>query len=71
MRNKGYDISSLQLVRHFTGLQSLLLTIQQAGQELGLLMVLVSVIVITISRLYKMTIRLREIVQPRLLKTET
>jgi len=40
-----------KLVRHFTGLQSLLLTMQQAGQELGLLMVLVSVIVITISSL--------------------
>ena len=41
---------SLQLVRHFTGLQSLLSTLQQAYQELGLLMLLLTVTVITISR---------------------
>jgi len=40
-----------KLVRHFTGLQSLLSTLQQAYQELGLLMVLVWVIVLTISSL--------------------
>jgi len=40
-----------KLVRHFTGLQTLLCTMQQAYQELGLLMVLVWVIVITISSL--------------------
>ena len=39
-----------QLVRHFTGLQSLLSTLQQAYQELGLLMLLMAVTVITISR---------------------
>lgn len=43
----------LQLVRHFTGLQSLLSTLQQAYQELGLLMLLLTVTVITISRLTK------------------
>jgi len=40
-----------KLVRHFTGLQTLLSTLQQAYQELGLLMVLVWVIVLTISSL--------------------
>ena len=44
---------SWQLVRHFTGLQTLICTMQQASQELGLLMVLVWVIVITISRYRK------------------
>ena len=37
-------------MRHFTGLQSLLSTLQQAYQELGLLMLLMAVTVITISR---------------------
>ena len=45
---------SLQLLSHFTGLQSLLSTMQQAYQELGLLMVLLWVIVITISRCSKL-----------------
>jgi len=40
-----------KLVRHFTGLQTLLSTLQQAGKELGLLMVLMGVTVITISSL--------------------
>jgi len=40
-----------KLVRHFNGLQSLLSTLQQAYKELGLLMVLVSVTVLTFSSL--------------------
>lgn len=40
-----------KLVRHFAGLQSLLSTLQQAYKELGLLMVLVSVTVLTVSSL--------------------
>jgi hypothetical protein len=40
-----------KLVRHFTGLQTLICTLQQAGQELGLLMILMAVTVITISSL--------------------
>merc|ERR550525_359530 len=40
-----------KLVRHFTGLQSLLCTLQQAYQELGLLMLLMAVTIITISSL--------------------
>ena len=51
---------SLQLVRHFTGLQSLLSTMQQAYQELGLLMVLLWVIVITISRYNKLESKISE-----------
>ena len=39
-----------QLVRHFAGLQSLLSTLRQAYKELGLLMILVSVSVLTLSR---------------------
>merc|ERR1719394_350262 len=41
----------LRLVRHFNGLQSLLSTLKQAYKELGLLMVLVSVCVLTFSSL--------------------
>jgi hypothetical protein len=40
-----------KLVRHFNGLQSLLSTLKQAYKELGLLMVLVSVCVLTFSSL--------------------
>jgi len=40
-----------KLVRHFNGLQSLLSTLRQAYKELGLLMVLVSVCVLTFSSL--------------------
>jgi len=40
-----------KLVRHFNGLQSLLSTLKQAYKELGLLMVLVSVTVLTFSSL--------------------
>ena len=39
-----------KLVRHFAGLQSLLITIQQAYQELGLLLFVVSVAILTYSR---------------------
>ena len=46
----GILLNYSQLVRHFTGLQSLLSTLQQAYQELGLLMLLLTVTVITISR---------------------
>lgn len=41
----------LKLVRHFAGLQSLLSTLRQAYKELGLLMILVSVSVLTFSSL--------------------
>lgn len=41
----------LKLVRHFAGLQSLLSTLKQAYKELGLLMILVSVSVLTFSSL--------------------
>ena len=40
-----------KLVRHFAGLQSLLYTLQQAYQELGLLLVLVAVAILTYSSL--------------------
>ena len=40
-----------KLVRHFAGLQSLLYTLQQAYQELGLLLVLVGVAILTYSSL--------------------
>merc|ERR1711874_447515 len=40
-----------KLVKHFSGLQSLLSTLKQAYKELGLLMVLVSVCVLTFSSL--------------------
>merc|ERR1719237_264598 len=40
-----------KLVRHFAGLQSLLHTLQQAYQELGLLLVLVAVAILTYSSL--------------------
>ncbi|XP_023341581.1 potassium voltage-gated channel subfamily B member 1, partial [Eurytemora carolleeae] len=40
-----------KLVRHFAGLQSLLSTLQQAYKELGLLMILVWVSVLTVSSL--------------------
>ena len=40
-----------KLVRHFAGLQSLLITLQQAYQELGLLLVLVAVAILTYSSL--------------------
>ena len=40
-----------KLVRHFAGLQSLIHTLQQAYQELGLLLVLVAVAILTYSSL--------------------
>lgn len=40
-----------KLVRHFAGLQSLLFTLQQAYQEMGLLLVLVAVAILTYSSL--------------------
>ena len=40
-----------KLVRHFAGLQSLFYTLQQAYQELGLLLVLVAVAILTYSSL--------------------
>ena len=40
-----------KLVRHFAGLQSLFCTLRQAGKELGLLIMLVSVSVLTFSSL--------------------
>merc|ERR1719233_2067244 len=40
-----------KLVRHFAGLQSLFYTLQQAYQELGLLLVLVAVGILTYSSL--------------------
>ena len=39
-----------KLVRHFAGLQSLIYTLNQAYKELGLLMLLVGVAVLTFSR---------------------
>ena len=42
-----------QLVRHFNGLQSLLATLGQAYKELGLLMCLLFVCVLTFARLQK------------------
>ena len=39
-----------KLVRHFAGLQSLLFTLRQAYRELGLLMLLVFVAILTFSR---------------------
>ena len=41
----------LQLVKHFTGLQSLLSTLGQVYKEIGLLMVLICVCVLTLSSL--------------------
>ena len=48
-----YRVNSFlfQLVRHFNGLQSLLSTLGQAYKELGLLMVLLFVCVLTFSSL--------------------
>ena len=40
-----------KLVRHFAGLQSLLYTLKQAYKELGLLVILVAVAVLTFSSL--------------------
>ena len=41
----------VQLVKHFTGLQSLLSTLGQVYKEIGLLMVLICVCVLTLSSL--------------------
>ena len=40
-----------KLVRHFAGLQSLFYTLQQAYQELGLLLVIIAVAILTYSSL--------------------
>ena len=43
-------LKQIQLVKHFTGLQSLLSTLGQVYKEISLLMVLICVCVLTLAR---------------------
>ena len=42
-----------KLVRHFAGLQSLIFTLHEAYKELGLLLLLIAVAILTVGRILK------------------